>query len=255
MTRMGTRLLAGSLTGLLTRLAMVACFALMVSCTTEAYKNAIWARARALTTQPEYVIGNSDTISIRVLGQDMSIESQSVRPDGAVSFPRHGDIMVIGKTPQGLRLELEKEFVDSLGFVNPKVFVSIESFASKSVTIMGEIRVPGRFPYTGQMRVIDLLGRTIGWDPITAATQKVLLFRDVDGEVKIYHVNIDHMFKNGDFTTNFYLRPGDIVWVPPTNWEKVARSIRRVLSPITALANAVGIGVTTTSYFVPTTAG
>jgi polysaccharide export outer membrane protein len=249
MTRTGSRLVAR----LIAVLATGACFALTVSCTTEAYDNAIWARARALTAQPEYVIGNSDTISIRVLGEDQySVQSQTVRPDGAIGFPRHGDITVVGKTPQGLREELEKEFVVSLGYKNPKVFVSIESFQSKSVTIMGEVRVPGRFPYTGQMRVIDLLGRTIGWDPITAATQKVLLFRDVDGEVKIYHVNIDHMFKNGDFTTNFYLRPGDIVWVPPTNWEKVARSIRRVLSPITALANAIGIGVATTSYFVPT---
>jgi polysaccharide export outer membrane protein len=246
MTRMGTRLV------------VLACFALMVSCTTEAYDNAIWARARALTTQPEYVIGNSDTISIRVLGRSQdgfTVESQTVRPDGAISFPTHGDIMVVGKTPEGLRQELQKEFKETLGLKNPKVFVSIESFESKSVTIMGEVRVPGRFPYTGQMRIIDLLGRTIGWDPITAATQKVLLFRDVDGEVKIYHVNIDHMFKKGDFTTNFYLRPGDIIWVPPTNWEKVARSIRRVLSPITALANAIGIGVATTSYFVPTVAG
>ena len=124
-----------------------------------------------------------------------------------------------------------------------------------SFSTLGEIRAPGRYPYTGQMRVVDLLGRTIGWNVITAATTEVLIFRDVDGDVKMYHVNLRAFFERGDFTTNFYLRPGDIVWVPPTNWEKVARQIRRVLSPITALANAIGIGVSTTSYFVPTVAG
>ena len=168
-----------------------------------------------------------------------------------VHWPTHGDIQVVGKTPQGLRQELEKDFVNSLGLRNPKVFVSIESFESKSVTIMGEVRVPGRFPYTGQMRVVDLLGRTIGWDPITAATTRVLLFRDIEGEVKIYHVNISDMFGKGDFTTNFYLRPGDVVWVPPTGWERVARAIRKVLSPLTALANSIGIGIQTSAYFVP----
>ncbi|MHC4849341.1 MAG: polysaccharide biosynthesis/export family protein [Planctomycetota bacterium] len=232
----------------------LACLVLLGGCPSEAYNKAIWARARALTTQPEYVIGNSDVISVRVLGEaDFSVVSKTVRPDGKVSFPTHGDIDVVGKTPQGLRQQLEKDFVNTLGLRNPKVFVSVESFESKSVTIMGEVRVPGRFPYTGQMRIVDLLGRTIGWDPITAATTRVLLFRDIEGEVKIYHVNIMDMFRRGDFTTNFYLRPGDVVWVPPTGWERVARNIRKVLSPITALANAVGIGVTTSAYFVPTT--
>ncbi|MHC4952922.1 MAG: polysaccharide biosynthesis/export family protein [Planctomycetota bacterium] len=222
------------------------------ACSSEAYKNAIWARARALSTQPEYVIGNSDTISVRVLSQpDFVVEGKTVRPDGKIAFPTHGDIEVVGKTPQELRAELEKEFVKTLGLLKPKVFVSVDAYESKSVTILGEVRVPGRFPYTGQMRVVDLLGRTIGWDPITAATTQVLIFRDIDGDVKMYHVNVRDFFERGDFTTNFYLRPGDIVWVPPTGWEKVARAIRRVLSPITAIANSIGIGVQTTSYFVP----
>jgi polysaccharide export outer membrane protein len=196
-------------------------------------------------------------ISIRVLGEeDWLIEAKTVRPDGKLAFPGYGDIEVVGKTPQGLRRELEEEFKNPpFGLRNPTVFVSVDSFASKSVTIMGEVRVPGRFPYTGQMRIVDLLGRTIGWDPITAATTRVLIFRDIDGEVKIYHVNISDMFDRGDFSTNFYLRPGDIVWVPPTGWERVARSIRKVLSPLTALANSVGIGVATSAYFVPTTTG
>jgi len=71
----------------------------------------------------------------------------------------------------------------------------------------------------------------------------------------MYHVNLHDFFERGDFTTNFYLRPGDIIWVPPTGWEKFARAIRRVLSPITAVANAIGLGVSTASYFVPTVAG
>jgi len=227
---------------------------LLGGCPSEAYNKAIWAKARALATQPEYVIGNSDVISVRVLGEtEFVVEDKTVRPDGKIEFPTHGDITVVGKTPQGLRQELEKEFVETLGLRNPKVFVSVDSYVSKSVTIMGEVRVPGRFPYTGQMRVVDLLGRTVGWDPITAAQTRVLIFRDIEGEVKIYHVNIRDMFQRGDFSTNFYLRPGDIVWVPPTGWERVARSIRKVLSPLTAVANAIGLGVSTTSYFVPTT--
>jgi len=226
---------------------------LLGGCQSEAYKAAIWAKARALSTQPDYVIGNSDAISIRVLGQgnEFVIANKVVRPDGKIAFPKAGDLQVVGKTPQQLREDLEKDFVELLGLRDPKVFVSVDSYASKSVTILGEVNVPGRFPYTGQMRVVDLLGRTIGWNVITAATTEVLIFRDIDGDVKMYHVNLRAFFERGDFTTNFYLRPGDIVWVPPTGWEKLARGIRRALSPITAIMNAVGIGVQATNYFVP----
>jgi len=242
------------------RIAFVGMFGLGLllatgACSSEAYKNAIWARARALSTQPEYVIGNSDTISIRVLSQtEFAIQGKTVRPDGKIAFPTHGDIEVVGKTPQELRVFLESAFVETLGLRNPKVFVSVDAYESKSVTILGEVRVPGRIPYTGQMRVVDVLARAIGWDPITAASTQVLIFRDTGGEVKMYHVNLHDFFERGDFTTNFFLRPGDVIWVPPTGWEKFARAIRRVLSPLTALANSIGIGVSTASYFVPTVA-
>ena len=96
MTGTGSRLVA--------RLITVACFALTVSCTTVANDNAISERPRAPTAQPEYVIGLSDTISIRVLDEvGFSVEAQIVRPDGTIAFPKYGDIMVAGKTPQGLR--------------------------------------------------------------------------------------------------------------------------------------------------------
>ncbi len=80
---------------------------LCVGCKSEAYLNAILARASTLSTSPEYLIGSGDRLTIRVLGQTEFSITDVVRPDGKISFPEHGDIAAGGKTTASLRVELE----------------------------------------------------------------------------------------------------------------------------------------------------
>ena len=231
---------------LLTLLAMIA------GCASEAYNKSVLARAKALRVAPEYRIGEGDTLTIRVLGQDVGdhMIQDMVRPDGKVSFPEHGDIHAAGKTPAQLRAELEETFKKTLGLNNPIVYVAVNAFTSKVVTVLGEVARPGRFPYTGQMRIADLLGITVGTRP-TAASNRALLFREVDGNMKIYQVHLKKFFSEADFSTNFYVRPGDILFVPQNGFAQVAKYITIGLLPIQAIFGAVGLGARTINYFTP----
>ena len=225
--------------------------ALLVGCSgSQAYHNAILQKAKALRAMPEYVIGNGDDITINVLGHDEFAFSGLVRPDGKISFPGHGDVTVSGKTPQSLRTHLKGLFKKSLSLRDPRVYVTVNTFASKNVTVLGEVRVPGRFPYHGQMRVTDLLGATLGFT-IYSSPNRTLLFREVDGNVKIYQIRLNDFLRKGDFSTNFYVRPGDIVFVPRSGYRRVADGIRVGSDPFKAVLETVGIGANTTSYFVP----
>ena len=226
--------------------------AFTAGCRSNAELNAIVAKARTMMTAPDYIIEEGDDISIRVLDHEQySIDQQLVRPDGKVSFPRHGDIDVAGKTVEKLRAELETSFQSSLNLAKkPRVYVSVNQFLSKAVTIFGEINRPGRYAYTGQMRVADLLGRAIGIRDVTAAHNETLLFRDVGGTTKIYKIRLKDFGYEGDFTTNYFLRPGDIVYVPRNGWAKAAMAVQRVLLPIEAVFNAIGLGARTTNLFL-----
>lgn len=232
--------------------ALVLALAVTAGCKTEAEMNAILAKARTLMTSPEYVIGEGDQVTIRVLDHDQFQILDFVRPDGKVSFPRHGDIVVAGKTAEKLREELETSFQTSLALAKkPKVYVAVNAFASKSVTILGQVARPGRYPYMGQLRVADLLGQAIGLRP-TAEPNDTVLFREVDGATKIYACRLKDFFDRGDYSTNFYLRPGDIVYVPMNGFYEAAAWVSKVFSPLTALFNVVGLGGRTTALFIPT---
>lgn len=234
------------------RMAMILSLALAAACSTTAEENAILARARTLQTSPEYEIGEGDNLTIQILGpNNPSIQGQTVRPDGKISFPGYGDIDVKGKTPEQLRKELEKKFQNPpLAIRNPTVYVSVNSFGSKNVTVLGQVQTPGRFPYTGQMRVTDLLGAVHGYLP-TADPNRTLLFREIGDQTKVYHVRLKRFLVDADFTTNFYVRPGDILYVPLNGFSLVAQKIEIIVSPLRALLSFVNVGQTTTRVFVP----
>ncbi len=224
----------------------------LAGCRTQAEMNAVFAKAVALRTAPEYTIGESDTVTIRVLDdatETLAI-STIVRPDGKISFPEHGDIDVLNKTAAQLRSELETQFQKTLGLKSPKVFVAVTAFDSKTVTVLGEVRLPGRYPYTGQMRVTDLLGLTRGVVE-TGSPNRALLFREVEGEMKVYHVKLKDFLVKADFSTNYFIRPGDLLYVPQNGFSLVAEKIRVGVSPITALLSFLSFGSATTSFFVP----
>jgi len=221
----------------------------MAGCATEAYRKSIEAEAETLAASPAYRIGEGDQLTITVLGHEEYTIDNRVRPDGAVSFPEHGEIQVAGKTPDALRKELEQAFKKSLGLKAPKVHVAVNTFDSKFVTILGQVERPGRYAYVGQMRITDLYGLSIG-PTLRAKKNNSLLFRELDGAMKIYQIKLKDFFDRGDFTTNFYVRPGDIVWVPRHGFAKTADYVRIGTEPIAAIFEAVGLG-NNVQFFAP----
>ena len=231
-----------------------ALFVLVAGCESEAYKKSIMARANTLRTSPEYMIGEGDSITIMVLGHEAYDTTNDVRPDGKLSFPEHGDIVMAGKTAEQVRQELQQEFKKTLGLKNPKVYVAVNTFRSKFVTVLGEIRAPGRYPYTGQMRVVDLLGLAIG-PSFRSAPDRALLFREIEGQTKMYQVRLKDFFQRGNFATNFYIRPGDILFVPKNGFAATADWIRKVTEPLRAVFEIIGLGGRTISVYTGSTSG
>jgi len=230
----------------------------LAGCQSPAFLEAEFAKAKSLRVVPDYRIDAGDNITIKVLNIDDeegdNIVTARVRPDGKVTFPKHGDILAAGKTTEQLAAELEEEFKETLGLREPRVYVAANSFDSKNVTILGQVRRPGRYPYNGQMRVADVLGLAIDTDVIRSAPNQTLLFREIDGKMKVYHINLKDFFHKNRFETNFYIRPGDVIYVPRNGYAKVGDAVQRFLQPISAVFAGIGLGARTVSLFAPTPA-
>jgi len=91
----------------------------------------------------EYIIGPGDVLQVQVWRHPDFSSTVKVQPNGVVSFPLVGDIMV---TDMGLT-----EFRDLLAqrldkyVVDPQVSVQVATSLSNKFYVLGEVRKPGIF--------------------------------------------------------------------------------------------------------------
>lgn len=110
----------------------------------------------------DYTLGGGDSIRILVYGdQDLTRETR-VAEDGLITMPLIGEVVVGGLTT----IQAEKKIAEQLkrgGFIaNPQVSVLIMEFMSKTVSVLGGVLKPGRYPVKHPTDVKDILAEAGG---------------------------------------------------------------------------------------------
>lgn len=126
------------------------------------------------TASTEYLVGAGDKLEIGVFGHADLSRILEVRGDGTIDFPLIGDVPVAGK---GLP-RIGQEITRSLGkdyIVDPQVSVNVREYGSQWVTVLGEIRTPGRHILKQNMRLIDILAEAGGLTPFANRKQIEIL--------------------------------------------------------------------------------
>jgi len=163
----------------------------------------------------EYRIGVGDALQISVWRNPELSLSVPVRPDGKISMPLIGDIMAAGSTATGLSDLIVKNL--SSYVKNPQVTVIVTNPSSsdyqRRVRITGAVESPQSIAYRDGMTVLDLV-LIAGGPSEFASANRAKLYRNVNGQVKVYKIKLDDLINNGDLTTNYSLQPSDIVSVP-----------------------------------------
>ena len=159
----------------------------------------------------EYLVGAGDKLEIAVFGHPDLSRTIEVRVDGAIDFPLIGDLTVAGK---GLP-QIGKELTRSLGkdyVVDPQVSVNVREYGSQWVTVIGEIRTPGRHLLRPNMRLIDLLAEGGGLTPFANRKQIEILRSERNNLRHKLVVNLKTI-EDGKMA-DFRLMAGDVVMVP-----------------------------------------
>lgn len=163
----------------------------------------------------EYRIGVGDALQISVWRNPELSLSVPVRPDGKISMPLIGDIMAAGTTAPGLSDVIVKSL--SSYVKNPQVTVIITNPSSsdfqRRVRITGAVESPQSIAYREGMTVLDLV-LIAGGPSEFASANRAKLYRNVNGQVKVYKIKLDDLINDGDLATNYSLQPSDIVSVP-----------------------------------------
>ena len=185
----------------------------------------------------EYIIGAQDVLTIIVWEHEDLSGTFSVEADGTISCPLIGRTKVAGQTVQTAERTIEKLLAN--GFVKkPQVRIAVEKYRSQRVFVMGHVRTPGEYPFTGELTLLEALARAGG--ATERAGSEVLLVRpaetaDISGPVlpdapggaaQVTRIDLEELQRKGAVAA-LELRPRDTIFVPEAQKVFVSGQVAR----------------------------
>jgi len=163
---------------------------------------------------PRHVIlASGDVVKLTFSAAPELNQAQKVRADGKLSLPLVSEVDAAGKTVGQLQSELIQLYKSQLK--TPEVTVSLEGSVT-TVTVSGAVGKPGRIAFERPTTVFQAIMEAGG--PSTYGTLRhVRLVRTVNGVTKSQVFDLHRMLR-GEETKPFYVRDGDIIYVPQTTF-------------------------------------
>jgi len=166
-----------------------------------------------------YRLSPFDKVSISVYGEPDLKSEQLITDEGAVFLPLLGAVNIEGKTVAEASKQIEKAFVEAEYLRKPVVTISIEEFAPKVVTVLGEVNEPGTIELARGTSgtTIQMAVAQAGGFKNAAKTNAVVLTRanPKSEETKSQVIDVDDIIsdKNTD-EQPLLLEAGDVIFVP-----------------------------------------
>src|SRR5215510_9818436 len=117
------------------------------------------AQAGADAPVTDYRVGPQDVLTITSYDQADLSGKFTVEADGTFTYPLIGRVKAGGLTLRGLEESLKARLKDEGFFRNPQVTVSVEIYKSQKVYVIGEVRMPGPYPLSGDMSLVEAIAR------------------------------------------------------------------------------------------------
>ena len=176
----------------------------------------------SLAQQPEapeaavsYLIGPEDIIEVAVWSNADLSRTVPVRPDGKISLPLLHDVQASGLTPMQLRAAITTSLERFVS--DPVVSVIVREVHSVKVTVIGEVKTPGRYEVRSRTTVLDVLAIAGGLSQY-AARGRITVLRREGETVRTLPFDFDKVTARtgpgGTGQVNFCIQPGDIIVVP-----------------------------------------
>jgi polysaccharide export outer membrane protein len=148
----------------------------------------------ATSASRPYTLGSGDRLRIIVFGQDALSNTYSVDAAGHISMPLIGIVQAAGMTTAALEKSIEMKL--RAGFLRePKVSAEVEAF--RPFFILGEVTLPGQYPYVSGMTVQNAVAIAGGFTP-RGYTGKADITRTIDDKAYTAPVPISQPVQPGD---------------------------------------------------------
>ncbi len=157
-----------------------------------------------------YKIGVNDVLDVNVIKPDRYETTLTVAPDGTISFPYIGNVMVKDRSLQ----DIQREIADRLSefAANPVVTVALKESKSLAFYIYGEVSAPGSYPHQDNLTIIRAISMAGGFTKFASAGKVNILRQNPDGSTERIKANVKAAMQ-GSADQDVKVRPGDVITV------------------------------------------
>jgi polysaccharide export outer membrane protein len=177
-----------------------------------------------------------------MLDRQSIVSDALVRPDGAVTLPHIGDVIMAGLSTQEADSILAERYADV--YVNPSITVSVKSVAGNLVHVLGEVRNPGSYSMQPNATVLQMIAQAGGFQDDAQQGEVVVLRRNGPNDLVYRRLNMKDVFSNGIATADIMVRRYDIVFVNRSSIGNFRAFVEQAILPLTWVADAYLTGWT-----------
>jgi len=160
--------------------------------------------------EAEFKLGPDDVVEVFVYKEPELSPTVVVRPDGKISLPLIGELMVNGKSA----LELQREVTQKLAqyIAEPSVNVIVKEVNSAKVSVLGEVKTPGMYKIKDRATILDAVALAGGFTEYARRDKVTLIRIEPSGQQHWIQINVEDQIKGrkGDL---FYILPYDKIYV------------------------------------------
>jgi protein involved in polysaccharide export with SLBB domain len=162
-------------------------------------------------------------LEIELMGEPASKTTTIVAPDGKLYYDLLPGLDVWGLTLSQTKALIQTNYAQYVR-EPPKVSIIVRDVGSRRVWLLGRVQVPGVYPMTGPMTILEAIAEAGGTMSLTsyrdqeaagvgeelADLQRSFVVR----QGKCLPVNFRKLLVEGDLSQNIYLEPDDFIYFP-----------------------------------------
>lgn len=190
--------------------------------------------------EPPYRLYPGDKISVVVPYAPEFSKDVVVQPDGRITLPAIGSIMVADRSLEEIRAEARARYATQVRI--PEVEMTVEAGPLK-VFVGGEVGTPGAYDLIGDGDALRAIVQAGDFKTSADRRKVIIIRRGPDGAAMMRTANLAEAFRHGDQPDLVPLRRMDVVYVPRSGVANVALFMQQYFRDILPLPGSFSYAV------------
>jgi protein involved in polysaccharide export with SLBB domain len=156
------------------------------------------------------LLGPGDVFTLEIVGEKDLPHEYQVASDGTVDIPYVHTLKVADLEAQEVARLVRDRLIAEKILVDPSVVVQVKEYASRHITLLGQVAKPGSFPLLSGMSLIQAISQAGGLTAVASASH-VNLTRKTGGKQQTVEIDVGAIIDGK--APDIPLQAGDQIYV------------------------------------------